>query len=231
MNILIIEDDEVWRQQIDLMLEELPTAQIDFANTLVSARLKISTNTPDLVITDIVLADGLIFELFGITPPAYPVVFMTSYASHQLLDRALLFPKTAFIIKPFHTLTLIAAIKALTKKEILIAGDSNKKLKVLGKYRQIISIPYDNIIYIEADSNYVKIYTIDKMYSYKSSLKDILVKLDDHFLQIHKSFVINTNYVKRMNLSMGVVYITAKSLPIGRAYRKQAVEKLSKVLG
>jgi len=229
MNILLIEDDEVWQQQLYVMLEEFIDTKIDLASTLEEARYKLANHTPDLIIADIILADGLVFQLFSDPIRTYPIVFMTSHASHQLLDNALQLPKTAFMVKPFHALTLIGAIRSLTKTET-IATNTENKLEVLGKYKQAISILYDNILYVEADGNYMKIYTADKVYSYKSSLKELLAVLDKRFLQIHKSFIINTHFVNRVDLTAGVVVVKRNELPIGRAYRRLTIDRLSQTM-
>lgn len=73
MNILIIEDDEVWQQQLHLMLDELPDSQIYFSTDLTDARVKLEAYPPHLVIADVVLPDGLSFELFQRPDRTYPI--------------------------------------------------------------------------------------------------------------------------------------------------------------
>ena len=91
---------------------------------------------------------------------------MTAHANHQFLDRSLALPQTTFLVKPFHQLTLLAAIRSLTKCPDLLPQKQNQ-LTVLGKFKQKIGLSYADIVYVEADGNYIKIYTTDKVYSYK----------------------------------------------------------------
>lgn len=230
MDILIIEDDKVWQQQLELMLDDLPEVRLDFAGTLEEARTKLLTRPPHLVVSDILLTDGIGFRLFTNTDRTYPVIFMTAYASHLLLDQALQISNSTFIVKPFHGLTLIAAIRAMVKPGTVTKLGAPKQLEVLGKFKQKIALAYDAILYIEADGNYMKVYTTDRVYSYKSSLKNLTATLDDRFLQIHKSFIVNTDFVKRMDLTAGIIVTHGKTLPIGRAYRRNTIARLTRII-
>lgn len=228
MNILIIEDDEVWQQQVHLMLDKLPENQVEFASTLTEARVKLNTFRPHLVVADVILPDGLSFELFQAIEHIGPIIFMTAFASHKTLNQALQLPNSTFVVKPFHELTLLAAIRLLMKAESV--SKTSKTLEVLGKFRQKVMLPYEAIVYVEADGNYMKIYTTDKIYSYKSSLKELIALLDDRFLQIHKSFLVNTAFVNRVDLTEGVVLVKRNELPIGRAYRPVTIARLAQTM-
>ncbi len=230
MDILIIEDDDVWQQQLELMLDKLPEACLKFAGTLQEARSELLAHPPHLVVADIMLTDGFVFELFNDATRPYPIIFMTAYASHNLLDQALKVPDSTFIVKPFHGLTLIAAIKTMMKTQSASEPNTAKQLEVLGKFKQKILLSYEAILYIEADGNYMKVFTSEKVYSYKSSLKDLTAALDDRFLQIHKSFIVNTAFVRRLDLTAGIVVTQGKTLPIGRAYRRQTITRLTKII-
>lgn len=230
MDILIIEDDVIWQQQLELMLDVLPQVRLDFAVTLEEARSKLIARPPDLVIADVLLTDGISFELFHNLSSSYPIIFITSYASQQFLDQSYQLPDSIFIVKPFHGLSLIAAIKTMMKRQTASVPNTGKHLEVLGKFKQKISLSYDTILYIEADGNYMKIATADRIYSHKSSLKNLTEALDDRFLQIHKSFIVNTTFVKRLDLTVGIVVTQGKALPVGRAYRRQTIEQLTKII-
>lgn len=228
MKVLIIEDDEVWSQQLALMLNDLPNAQLAFATSIATTRTKLADFLPDVVIADVLLADGLAFELFNSSKRTYPIIFMTAHANQRWLEQSLDLPHATFIVKPFHTLTLIAVIRSLIEKMPFV---EEKSIEVLGKFKQKLQIPLGEITHVEADGNYMKLYTANKVYSHKSSLKELMSKLDERFVQIHKSYIININYAKRIDLSIGEIYMSGKPLPIGRAYRQQAVQELIKVFG
>jgi DNA-binding LytR/AlgR family response regulator len=84
---------------------------------------------------------------------------------------------------------------------------------------RIFQLSTDNIIYIEGLSEYIKIYTTDKMYITHAALKDILEELPpQRFARIHKSFIVSRSYIVSFNHQQ--VHLTnRKELPIGRTYK------------
>jgi two-component system, LytTR family, response regulator LytT len=233
MDILIVEDDVIWRGQIQLMLEEtFANAEVNTAHNFDEAATKIAARTPDVVIADIMLQDKRSFDLFVSVSRTYPVVFITAYPQHNYLQQVLSLPNTTFLVKPFHALSLAAAINILLKSADTTLPGDKKFLEVFGKFKQKQAVYFDEILYIKADGNYAKLYTKNqRVYSLKLPLRDLLLKADEYFLRIHKSVAINTTFVKRLDLSNNMVRVDDAMLPVGRAYRKNTIEVLSKILG
>ncbi|WP_273566887.1 LytR/AlgR family response regulator transcription factor [Maribacter halichondriae] len=90
--------------------------------------------------------------------------------------------------------------------------------------KKIIKIDVDEIQYIEAYGNYVKIYT-DTMILTPETLTNFLEKLPPNFLRIHKSFVINFNTLKLIDGNQIVLQNGAK-LPIGKSYKKAVLDRI-----
>lgn len=60
-------------------------------------------------------------------------------------------------------------------------------------------VKVNDIQWIEASGNYVKVVTADKNHLLRSTLSGIAQKLDpDQFFRIHKSTVLNISYVERL---------------------------------
>ncbi len=81
--------------------------------------------------------------------------------------------------------------------------------------RQTDYIPLSKITYIEAQKQYIMIYTEGKAYRMKSSLADAELQLDEYFFKCQRSFVINLRYVKRIK-SDCVVLKNDEEIPISR---------------
>lgn len=84
------------------------------------------------------------------------------------------------------------------------------------------------IIYIEGVRDYIKIYTNGRVYMVLSSLNAILAQLPDRaFVRIHRSYIINTHWVKKIgpaHICMGL-----NELPIGEVYKKQCLAKINNI--
>lgn len=90
--------------------------------------------------------------------------------------------------------------------------------------RKIAKIPYDDIVYIESLSDYIKIITVKDQIVSKEKISNLASRLPDIFLRIHRSFIINTDRIK--NISSDEVIVDDVLLTIGRSYRKAVKESL-----
>ncbi|MCB2197091.1 MAG: LytTR family transcriptional regulator [Bacteroidetes bacterium] len=90
--------------------------------------------------------------------------------------------------------------------------------------RKIAKIPYDDIIYIESLSDYIKIITVKDQIISKEKISNLASRLPEIFLRIHRSFIINTERIK--NISYDEVTVDDVPLTIGRSYRKAVKEYL-----
>jgi len=79
----------------------------------------------------------------------------------------------------------------------------------------LVKIKLEEIIYLEADANYTQIFTDEKKFTIRASLKDLEEKLNDkRFARVHKSFMINLEKIE--NIQAEFIQIADKKIPIGR---------------
>ncbi|MDE6572564.1 MAG: LytTR family DNA-binding domain-containing protein, partial [Duncaniella sp.] len=91
-----------------------------------------------------------------------------------------------------------------------------------------ISIPIDDILYVEAVESYSKIFRIsgDCIIS-RILLKNVFAMLpQDSFMRIHRSFIVSKSKVKSFN-RQELVLINSAILPIGRQYASELMEMMS----
>ena len=78
----------------------------------------------------------------------------------------------------------------------------------------------NNIKWVEAMGDYVKIITETKKYLVLSTMKDFLTKLPEkQFVRVHKSFIINLKKVSHYSAS--TAHIEGVDIPISRNQKKQ----------
>ncbi|MFN8344664.1 MAG: LytTR family DNA-binding domain-containing protein [Spirosomataceae bacterium] len=233
MDFLIIDNDPVWQLKIQMMLSDFQNAGIEKVDTIQAATLFLTKHTPDLVLTDVVLPDGLSFDLLETIAPTYPVVFFTEFPDEIYFRRAHSFSNATFLIKPFHRFTLQSAVNCITDKVQLLNKTNVKPLReegiwVTGKYRQKIMVPFKEIIYIEGEGNYITIHTAaERQYVMKTSLRKLAELLDNQFVQIHRGFIINRNFIHRIDIMTGEVNVKGVMLPIGRTFQKHLLTVVS----
>ena len=112
----------------------------------------------------------------------------------------------------------------LSLKEI--KNEPNKQLEKLyvtltGNGKEVVNIA--DIIYIEADSNSVELFTKDgkKYYDWqKLKYYKELLEPTGIFLQIHRSYIINFNYITSKK-SNDIILNYSKNLSIGKTYKEE----------
>lgn len=75
-----------------------------------------------------------------------------------------------------------------------------------------------DVIYIESMGEYVRYHTPQKKYMALGSLKKLREELPKGYLQIHRSFIINTSYITSIS-STQVVLIGGIEIPVGRTFK------------
>lgn len=89
---------------------------------------------------------------------------------------------------------------------------------------QLVSL--DQLIYIESLSDYVKIVTTTSELTTREKISGLAEKLPDHFIRIHRSFIVNAE--KIVAFTTTEVNMPQTTLPISRTYKKEAIAALEK---
>jgi two-component system, LytTR family, response regulator LytT len=221
LRILVLEDDPVWQLTLQMALELHHNHTIVEISRFDEAQHYLSTYTPDVVIADVLLKKDIVFPLFESKTRSYPVIFITGHPESEYLKQSLQIPNSTFLVKPFHSFSLISAIERHLADFSSVNQEPSQGLTVTGKYRQKIVLPYSDILFIQAEGNYAIIYLTDSKYSIKRSLQKITPDLDSRFIQAHKSYIVNSDFINRINPTENYINLQGVTIPIGRNYRNK----------
>ena len=72
--------------------------------------------------------------------------------------------------------------------------------------------------YIKAEGHYLEVHTNAKNEVVRGSITDILAQLPPNFVQTHRSFIVNKNYVSLVNISE-IVMQNKTTIPLSRKYK------------
>jgi two-component system response regulator LytT len=136
-----------------------------------------------------------------------------------------------YLIKPIppsvleeKILKLCQYLQALDKKFLIIKSGYEE---VVLKYNDIIGIEAAKSLTIK---NKLLVYTVDESYESKGIISEYADALKDfHFLQIHRSIVINLLHVKRFARGQ-VVMSSGMEFPIGRSRVKEVKDIFTKYM-
>lgn len=219
MKCIIIEDELPAQNILKNYINKIPDLiLIDNFQTAISANAFFKENTVDLVFLDINLPDisGLDFIKTIKNPPK--IIITTAYSDYAVssfeLDTIV-----DYLVKPFSFDRFLKAIKK-TEKRLNSTIKTERESILINVDKTIHKIYIDDILYLESDRNYVTFFTKNKKFTIIDSLKKWEEYLNEKgFLQIHKSYIVNTEKVE--NFTGTYITISKIKLPIGRTYKSK----------
>jgi two-component system LytT family response regulator len=192
---------------------------------------------PHIVFIDIEMPGINGFELLErLSPLQFNVIFVTAF--NQYAIRAFRFNALDYLLKPVDVDELKIAVSKAEKQPIpnktqLIQAEQQVKGTIVTKIalsssNGITFIDLNDIVYVEANNNYSKIFLANSStYLLSKTLKDTQDILEEsHFLRIHRQYIVNLNSVKHFNKNEGLITLDTKiQLPIVKNQYEKFLEK------
>lgn len=217
MKVLIIEDEKPAVEKLVKMLHRYDP-EIEITGQLISIEqavkwLKDSSNQAELIFMDIMLTDGMSFEIFDQVDVTTPVIFITAY--NEFAIQAFKVNSIDYLLKPLNYNDLY---KSLEKIKVIRANlpavseqvqydELSKVLSQMSKsYKtrfmvkvgdHIRSVKTDNIVLFYAEGRTVYMLTNkQKQYIVDFKLESLESVLDpEEFFRPNRSFIININAI------------------------------------
>lgn len=221
----IVEDDEIIAQTIVHSLTKLGYEPLSPAYTFREGLELIENNEVDIFLLDI----NLNAEKTGIDlgkalreKNRKPFIYLTSETNKNTIDCAIETSPSAYLVKPFKKEDLYSAIEvsimnSRNKTKLSLPTKSDAKSLFIKQKQAYVKLIVGEIKYIKSEHVYLLIYTKDeKSYLVRGSLKEFISKLDDSFIRIHKSYIVNKVFIEsysRLDLTLN-----NQKLPIGEKY-------------
>ncbi len=227
-NILLVEDH---LEQIIKMKSILESAEQHYnfysAVTAWEGLQLLNRHKMDLVILDIDLPDRTGIELAQDIRkiPGYEfvwIVFLTIHKQH-ITDA---FKKTHcydYITKPYDAKEVISIIERLSCYKITQLAENDQEFVTFKQRDFYFRVLTKDLLFIEVLGNNSTLYTYSQVFLLrKMSLKKLKLILSDFFVQCHKSYLVNSNYIESFQKSSFGWEINLKNyttrLPIGEKY-------------
>jgi DNA-binding LytR/AlgR family response regulator len=212
---VIIEDEKPASRKIERMLSEFPDIEIVGKIESVEEGVEwFSRNEhPQLIFSDILLGDGLSFDIFEKVPTKGFIIYTTAFDQYTL--KAFKLNSIDYLLKPILDEDLAAAvdkfksflpsensvssqeIKQLIKKEkttlsrILVKIGYN--LKIVQTHEVSCFFSENKIVYLQTEERtYPSDFTLDE-------LEDVLD--EKKFFRVNRQFIINSDHIKNIHTS------------------------------
>jgi two-component system LytT family response regulator len=259
---LIVDEQPHVRLLLKRMIERLASDYVEIvaeADSVASAVEAIQEHRPHIVFLDILLSDGIGFDVMdAFDQPDFGVIFVTGFAEYAI--RALRYGAIDYLVKPVSMNELSDAIQRaityfrfvgdsaaeLLAHRLIVPVAQSHAIKAIQslpsqqRKNDKISLPTskgtrivsaEEILYCEAQSNYVQFYFSDgsKMMIAKTLGQFESTLVQHGFVRIHRSSIINPLHVRetvRTHKSFMVVMSNNVELTVSASYQSDLLKRL-----
>ncbi len=245
----VLADDEVLARQklLQLLREEQDIEIVGECATASETIQLVNLTKPELLFLDIRMPDMDGFDVVGalsahetVTMPH--IIFTTAYDQYAV--RAFEIHAIDYLLKPFTFERLRSAVQRVRERIVAPEPDTSARAielngaqyttRIVFKSRgRILFLPVEDIRWIRAEENYVRIYAGGESHLLRETMGHLEGRLDPQtFLRVHRSSIVNLRYVKEVRSEPDgeatVGLISGEKVGMSRSYRSRIQRLLHK---
>ncbi len=231
INCLVVDDEPIARNGILEYIEQVEFLHaVAVCKNAIEASQALQNNHIDLVFLDIQMPKITGIDFLKNLPNPPSVIFTTAFPEYAIEGYEL--NVLDYLLKPISFERFFkAVIKAQAHLNLRVRQDpvTTEPYFFVKSNQKLEKIYIEDILYIEALSNYVIVHTKSKKHIVYMSFKGIESQLPPgHFLKIHKSFIVAVNAIQ--TIDNDEVILAGHTLPISKSYRSSVMNSVEKHL-
>src|SRR5436190_6053597 len=223
---IIVDDEPMARDVIRRYVQKISTLKLvgEFGNAI-DATIFLQEQSVDMIFLDIKMPQLSGTEFVRSLRNVPKIIFTTAHKeyAHEGFELDVI----DYLLKPIRFDRFLRAVnKAFPQKlqevEVItsVAPEENKQATsfiYLRVDRKMIKVLLDNILYIESDKDYVKVFTEKGFIITRQTIASVEAMLSENqFIRVHRSYIISLNKLK--SYTAETVEIGNKEIPIGKLY-------------
>ncbi|HEX5652401.1 MAG TPA: LytTR family DNA-binding domain-containing protein [Chitinophagaceae bacterium] len=224
---IIVDDEPMARDVVRRYIQKIPTLKLtgEFGNAI-DATIFLQEQSVDMIFLDIRMPQLSGTDFVRSLRNVPKIIFTTAHKEYA--HEGFELDVTDYLLKPIRFDRFLRAVnKAFPQKaqEIETHGSViNEENKPATSFiylrvdRKMIKVLLDDILYIESDKDYVKVFTEKGFIITRQTIASVEAMLSEsQFIRIHRSYIVSLNKLKCFTAES--VEIGNKELPIGKLYR------------
>lgn len=224
---IVVDDSAIQRLAITKLVEDHPALDLvaEYSSAL-ETKKGINTHKVDLIFLDIEMPILNGFQLLDVLNNTPEIIFVTGKTEHAF--KAFNYDAVAYLKKPldkglFNTAVEKAIAQVKLKQNYTEPDEDYIFIKSNLKKRKVY---VNDIKWIEALGDYVKVVTQEQSYVVLSTMKAFEKELPEgRFLRIHKSYIVSLEKIDRFNSKN--VEVGTIEIPLSRNKKSTLMEALS----
>lgn len=227
MNCLIADDNELALIMLNNLIGQAKNLTVVCkCRSSIEVYEYLQKNNVDIAFLDVEMPGMTAIELIRALPVKPVVVLLTANPSYAVDAYEL--NVVDYIVKP---VTLARLLQAIDKATAWIRKEQQEPVKqteqpfLFIKEKSVLKkIILNDILFIEAMGDYIKIHCSDKWYTANNSLRAMEEKYGHYFLKVHRSYLVAMNKIE--SIDENVIHIGKNNIPVAESFRKKLIEKL-----
>lgn len=231
MNCLIVDDNKLARTAMRQLASHVSFLQVvGECGSAMEAYNLLQGEKVDLLLLDIEMPGMSGLELTRNLGKNRPLIIFTTVKKDYAVE-AFELNVVDYLIKPVQPARFIQAIEKA--KELCESNQDNVQISISESEFIFIRdngvlkrIRTEDILYLEAMGDYVKLHTPAKFHAIHSTLKSLEEKLpSSKFMRVHRSYIVSLDKIE--SIEDGTIIIQKHAIPVADAYRNPLNSKLN----
>jgi DNA-binding LytR/AlgR family response regulator len=226
---IVIDDEPVARRILQEFIEDIPYLEFaGQAESPLSAGALLGQQDIDVIFLDINMPKINGIDFIKASKTGAGIVITTAYAEHAAEAYGL--DVLDYLVKPiaferfFKACNKVKEIRELQKRAALNKAEDHFFVKCDS---QIEKVFYDDLLYAEAMLNYVMLHTTQRKMMVYVTIKGLEEQLpSDHFIKVHKSFIVNMKKIK--SIEGNILCVGNEKITISQGLRETVIERVVK---
>lgn len=229
---VLIDDEPLSREIIKAYLRKHPEVKVvEECNDGFEGLKAVQEHKPDLIFLDIQMPKINGFEMLELIDDAPHVIFVTAFDEYAI--KAFEINAVDYLLKPFSEERFRKALERFLEKsevqvntrpvlDAMAATPAQQSRIVVKTGTKIKIIPLHEIVYLEADDDYVRIVTADGQYLKSKTLSFYEQTLDpSQFVRVHRSYIVPLKQITRIDPyhkeSYMALLTAGKQIPVSKS--------------
>ena len=229
MKCLIVDDNTMARMALKQLVSQLPELELVKESSNASEALSALNSTQvDLLLLDIEMPEMSGLELTRKMGNKRPLIIFTTSKTDYAVE-AFELNVVDYLVKPIALPRFRQAVEKASealdsnKEEVKVEEQGFVFVKDNGVLKRI---SIDDILFLEAMGDYVKVHTAQKFHVVHATLKSIEEKLPlSKFIRVHRSYIVAINKIDY--IQEGTISIGKSSIPVADTHKSNLSKRLN----
>jgi len=252
IHVMIVEDESIVAMDLAAGLEQDGYTIAGITDNFDEAVKMFSTGQVDILLMDIHIhgdKDGVDTAAALMKIKQVPLIYLTAFTDAGTIERVKHTNPSAFLTKPYNIENVRIAIDLAlhhfaetkpasgTGKVLPMQATPGKRtdkesflqlkeyIFIKQNYR-FVKFKLSEVLFVEADNNYVNLHTRDQKFALRLPLADLLERLQfPRLIRIHRSYAVNLDEINSFDDQL--IRVGQHEIPIGRNYRQDFMDQFN----